>query len=46
MGEKKIKKEVKKPKKTDTKSTAATDCSVARPVVVQPTLIKKERKVK
>ncbi|MEG1971674.1 MAG: hypothetical protein RR315_00845 [Oscillospiraceae bacterium] len=45
MGEKNIKKEVKKPKKSDKKSSTP-DFAVERPVVVQPTLIKKEKKTK
>ena len=41
MGDKNIKKEVKKKKKTDTKNTSTS--AVLKPVVVQPTLIKKKK---
>lgn len=44
MGDRNIRKEVKKPKKSSTKST--TISSTPRPPVVQPELIRKEKKVK
>ena len=46
MGDRNIKKESKKPKKTDKKSIVASDFSISRPVVAQPELIKKVRKPK
>lgn len=46
MGDKNIKKETKKPKKSDKKATASAMSGVPRPVAVQPELIKKERKKK
>jgi len=42
MGDKNIKKETKKKKKTDIKVSASP--AISRPVMVQPILIKKERK--
>ncbi len=41
MGDKSIKKEVKKKKKTDTKASVSL---VAKPVVTQPELIRKKKK--
>lgn len=46
MGDKNIKKEAKKPKKTDKKIVVSTMASAPRAVVVQPELIKKEKKIK
>ncbi|MEG1862897.1 MAG: hypothetical protein RR198_04750 [Oscillospiraceae bacterium] len=46
MGDKNIKKEAKKPKKTDKKASTVLSSAAERPVVVQPELIKKEKKVK
>ena len=43
MGDKSFKKETKKPKKTDKKPSAS---SVLKPVMTQPELIKKEKKIK
>lgn len=45
MGDRNIKKETKKPKKTDKKAPAFT-ATTDRPVVVQPELIKKPKKIK
>lgn len=44
MGDKNIKKETKKPKKSDKAAAVAFSSSSARPVPMQPELIKKEKK--
>ncbi|MEG1426631.1 MAG: hypothetical protein RSC76_02980 [Oscillospiraceae bacterium] len=44
MGEKNIKKEARKPKKSD--KNLVTTASASKPVFAQPELIKKERKPK
>lgn len=44
MGDRNIKKEVKKPKKSSTKAPTAS--TTARPIMPQPELVKKERKPK
>ncbi|MEG2396416.1 MAG: hypothetical protein RSB11_05205 [Oscillospiraceae bacterium] len=44
MGDRNIKKEAKKPKKSS--KTSSSSFSVDRPVAVQPELIKKEKKSK
>lgn len=46
MGDRNIKKEIKKPKKNDKKASVGLSFSEARPAPVQPELIKKERKPK
>ena len=46
MGDKSIKKETKKPKKSDKKPSTTLASSVLRPVATQPELIKKEKKHK
>jgi len=46
MGDKNIKKEVKKMKKSDIKPSATSVSSALRPVATQPELIKKEKKRK
>ncbi|MEG0306019.1 MAG: hypothetical protein RR576_10455 [Oscillospiraceae bacterium] len=46
MGDRNIKKETKKPKKSDKKATATLSSSTPRPIAVQPELIKKEKKLK
>ncbi|MEG0586171.1 MAG: hypothetical protein RSA86_07135 [Christensenellaceae bacterium] len=46
MGNRNIKKEVKKMKKSDKKALATVVSSVPKPITVQPVLIKKERKTK
>lgn len=46
MGDKNIKKETKKPKKSDKKPSASISSTVLRPVAAQPELIKKEKKNK
>lgn len=46
MGEKNIKKEAKKPKKTDKKPAASMSSTTSRPIMTQPELIKKEKKYK
>lgn len=46
MADKNIKKEAKKPKKTDKKVAAPMLSSTPRPIMVQPELIKKEKKNK
>lgn len=43
MGDKNIKKETKKKKKSDKKPSATLISSVLEPVAVQPELIKKEK---
>ncbi|MEG2435851.1 MAG: hypothetical protein RSB47_05920 [Ruthenibacterium sp.] len=45
MGDRNIKKEAKKPKKSDKNATVFTP-TAERPVVVQPELIKKAKKIK
>lgn len=46
MGDKSIKKETKKPKKSDKKPSAGLASTVLSPAVTQPELIKKEKKHK
>lgn len=46
MADKNIKKEAKKPKKSDKLQSSAASSFAPRPVVVQPQLIKKEKKIK
>ncbi|MEG0897586.1 MAG: hypothetical protein RSF73_08595, partial [Ruthenibacterium sp.] len=46
MGDRNIKKEAKKPKKSDKNSTATFTSVTERPVIVQPELIKKAKKIK
>ncbi|MEG1926147.1 MAG: hypothetical protein RR415_10425 [Ruthenibacterium sp.] len=46
MGDRNIKKETKKPKKSDKNSTATFTSVTERPVIVQPELIKKAKKIK
>ncbi|MEG1875310.1 MAG: hypothetical protein RR022_03575 [Angelakisella sp.] len=46
MADRNIKKETKKPKKSDKKSSDTIASSTPRPVVMQPELIKKEKKFK
>lgn len=46
MGDKNIKKETKKPKKNDKKASASVVAPSQRPIMVQPMLIKKEKKIK
>lgn len=46
MGDKNIKKETKKPKKSDKKPSVTLTSSASRPVMPQPELIKKVKKGK
>ncbi|MEG0304788.1 MAG: hypothetical protein RR764_10210 [Oscillospiraceae bacterium] len=46
MGDRNIKKETKKPKKSDKKPSSASVSTTPRPIAVQPVLIKKEKKIK
>lgn len=46
MADKNIKKEAKKPKKSDKKPLSATISTTPRPVMIQPELIKKVKKPK
>lgn len=46
MADRNIRKETKKPKKSDKQPTASTMSSTPRPVMTQPELIKKEKKNK
>lgn len=46
MGDKNIKKEKKKPKKSDKIASTTSVSSAPRAVVTQPVLIKKEKKIK
>lgn len=46
MGDRNIKKETKKPKKSDKVASASITSSTARPIAPQPELIKKEKKKK
>ncbi|MEG0833670.1 MAG: hypothetical protein RR058_05485 [Oscillospiraceae bacterium] len=46
MGDKSIKKEVKKMKKSDKKPSISSTSPISRPAAVQPELVKKEKKFK
>lgn len=46
MGDRNIKKETKKPKKSDKKTSDTLVSSTPKPIITQPELIKKEKKQK
>lgn len=46
MGDKSIKKEAKKPKKSDKKALTTAVPSAVKPMATQPELIKKAKKIK